>query len=69
MKDIEKTELEEPTPQEVADACRDVLDQDTCDAIAEEPTVDDAEQLAITALECIGIDGTSYLQTKGILES
>lgn len=70
MKIPEETEStkEEPTPQEIADACRDVLDGDTCDEIAKEPTTENALGLAFTALTEVGEDPESYLKEKGILE-
>lgn len=72
MKINEETEStkEEPTPQEVADACREALNMDSevCDEIAEQPTLEDALGLAFTALAEAGEYPESFLKEKGILE-
>lgn len=59
---------EGPTPQEIADACREALDENICDAIAEEPTIEDALGLAFSTLTEAGEDPESFLKEKGILE-
>lgn len=42
---------EEPTPSEIANACQGILDPETCEAIAEETTTEEALGLTFTALE------------------
>jgi hypothetical protein len=60
---------EEPaSPQEIADACRDVLDEETCEEIALQESPEEALELAFTALEEAGEDPEAFLRERGILE-
>lgn len=61
--------LKEATPKEVADACEEVLDEETCGEIAAQKNLEDALGLAFTALGDAGEDPETYLKEKGILES
>ncbi len=66
--DDKETVQEEPTIQELVDACRGVLDEETCDEIAEQENFEDALGLAFTALEEAGENPEEFLKEKGILE-
>ncbi len=57
------------TPQEIAEACAEILDNNTRLAISEEPTELETIELAISALAEIGHpDPESFLKSKGILD-
>ncbi len=58
---------EEPTPAEIGEACRDVLDGRVCDEIAGQEDSDTALNLAFSALADAGKDPEEYLKDKGIL--
>lgn len=60
QEDIEVPD-EEPTPAEIADACRRVLDAEICDEIAAQENVGDALGLAFTALGEVGQDPDEIL--------
>lgn len=66
--DDSETSVEEPTPADIADACRDVLEPDVCDEIAEQEDFETALGLAFSALLEIGEDPDEVLKRKGILE-
>ena len=60
---------EPPSPQEIADACREVLDPETCAAIADQENTEDALSIAFVALGEAGVkDPEEFLREKGILE-
>lgn len=59
---------EEPSPQEIADACRDVLEPEACAAIADQESIEDALSIAFIALEEAGEDPEEFLRERGILE-
>jgi len=62
--------IEEITPQEIAEACAEVLDNNTRLAISEQPTELEAIELAISALVAAGHpDPESFLKSKGILDT
>ncbi len=65
---LENPEILEATVAEIADACREVLDEEICDEIAEQDNPDDALGLAFTALCEAGEDPEEYLKEKGVLE-
>lgn len=59
---------EEPTPAEIAEACRDLLEAEVCDEIAEQEETETALGLAFSAILETGEDPEEYLKNKGILE-
>ena len=59
---------EDPTVAEIADACRAVLDQGTCDEIAAQKNTEDALGLAFTALTEAGENPEEFLKSRNILE-
>jgi len=60
---------EPPSPQEIADACKEVLNPETCAAIADQENTEDALGIAFTALDEAGVeDSEGFLRGKGILE-
>lgn len=66
---VRETLKEEPTIQEIADACRGTLDNETCDEIVALENADEALGLAFTSLIENGIeDPEAFLRAKGILE-
>jgi hypothetical protein len=59
---------EDATPQEIAEACSDILDQNTCLAIAEEEDPISALELAFSALTEAGTtDPDRFLTERNIL--
>lgn len=59
----------EPTPKEIADACREVLNEEECKAIEEAESTADAIEQAMSYLQDAGIeDPEAFLMEKGILE-
>lgn len=64
----ETYDLEPPSPEEVAEACRNVLGADACDEIAAQESIGEAVDLAFTALTEAGKDPEVFLISKGILE-
>ncbi len=65
---IPEYEFKEPTPQGVAEACSDTLDEETCEEIGDIDNLVDAIEFAFTALMEAGIDDPgAFLIEKGIL--
>lgn len=59
---------EEPTPAEIAEACREVLDAEVCEEISAMEDGPAGLELAFTALEEVGKNAEQFLKSKGILE-
>ena len=66
---LENNEIlqEEPTPAEIADACRVILEPKVCDEIAI-MDLEEALSLAFTALAEAGENPDEFLKSKNILE-
>lgn len=63
-----ETPSETPTIAEIADACREVLDEDSCDEIAANDDLEDAISEAYAKLIEAGIDEPAdFLREKGII--
>lgn len=62
-------ESKDPTPQEVAEACRGTLDEEACEEIGVIDSLEEAISFAFTALIGAGIgDPEVFLIEKGILQ-
>lgn len=63
----QEQEAGEPTPEELADACKEVLTEEDCQELAS-MEIDDAIGYAFTLLLEAGEDPDEFLKEKGILE-
>lgn len=65
--EIAEQEKTEPTPQELAEACKDVLAKEDCQELAK-MEIGDAIGYVFTLLLQAGEDPDEFLKEKGILE-